>query len=217
MRVYKILQMTLLKRYFQSFMQVSIEGGFTNPQGYKKQTSHLFCTDVFMSKKLTDKQEMFCREYLLDLNATQAAIRAGYSEKTARNIAGNLLTKINIQMRISELKAQRCEEVKIDANWVLINAKRVFDRCMQDEPILTRDGDPVIVSTENGDLAAAYKFDSNGANKALDTIGKHVEVNAFKTNIDHSSSDGTMSPTAEGRDKRKARIQELLNAKSRGT
>lgn len=167
--------------------------------------------------KLTDKQELFCREYLIDLNATQAAIRAGYSEKTARNIAGNLLSKINIQVRISELKAQRCEEVKIDANWVLINAKRVFDRCMQDEPILTRDGDPVIVSTENGDLAAAYKFDSNGANKALDTIGKHVEVNAFKTIIDHSSSDGTMSPTAEGRDKRKARIQELLNAKSRGT
>lgn len=164
--------------------------------------------------KLTDKQEMFCREYLKDLNATQAAIRAGYSAKTANAAAGRLLSNVSIQARISELKQERIEEVKIDANWVLLNAKRVFDKCMQDEPVLDRNGDPIMVRTEQGELAAAYRFDSTGANKALDTIGKHVEVQAFSTKIDHTSSDGTMSPTAESRDKRKARIQELLNGRS---
>ncbi|EKO3523275.1 terminase small subunit [Vibrio fluvialis] len=164
--------------------------------------------------KLTDKQEMFCREYLIDLNATQAAIRAGYSAKTANAAAGRLLSNVSIQARISELKQERIEEVKIDANWVLLNAKRVFDKCMQDEPVLDRNGDPIMVRTEQGELAAAYRFDSTGANKALDTIGKHVEVQAFSTKIDHTSSDGTMSPTAESRDKRKARIQELLNGRS---
>jgi phage terminase small subunit len=43
--------------------------------------------------KLTDKQEMFCKEYLIDLNATQAAIRAGYSEKTANIIGRRKLIK----------------------------------------------------------------------------------------------------------------------------
>jgi hypothetical protein len=52
---------------------------------------------------------------------------------------------------------------------------------MQEEPILDRDGKPVTVVDGNGEIVAAYKFDSSGANKALDTIGKHVNVNAFGT------------------------------------
>ena len=54
--------------------------------------------------ELTDKQERFCYEYCLDLNASQAAIRAGYSESTARSIASALLTKINIKARIKEMQ-----------------------------------------------------------------------------------------------------------------
>mgnify|MGYP004707086033 CR=1 FL=1 len=58
---------------------------------------------------LTDKQEMFCREYLIDLNAKQAATRAGYSDNTARKIGSENLTKPDIQNRIAELKAERNE------------------------------------------------------------------------------------------------------------
>jgi len=64
---------------------------------------------------LNDKQGMFCREYLIDLNATQAAIRAGYSDETENRIASKLLSKVDIQNRIAELKAQRNEQVNIDA------------------------------------------------------------------------------------------------------
>ena len=129
--------------------------------------------------KLTDKQDAFCREYIVDFNATQAAIRSGYSEKTANRIASQLLSKLDIQARIAELMEARNKRVDINADWVLINAKRVFDRCMQDEPVTDRNGDPVMCKTEAGDLAAAYQFNANGANKALETIGKHVNVNAF--------------------------------------
>lgn len=52
--------------------------------------------------KLTAKQRRFCDEYLIDLNATQAAIRAGYSEKNARNIASENLAKPNIKAYIDE-------------------------------------------------------------------------------------------------------------------
>lgn len=53
---------------------------------------------------LTPKQEQFCIEYLIDFNGTAAAIRAGYSPKTARQIAAQNLSKLNIQNRIRELR-----------------------------------------------------------------------------------------------------------------
>lgn len=60
---------------------------------------------------LTDKQRLFCREYLTDLNATQAAIRAGYSEKTARSIGQENLTKPDIQAEVQRMMRKRVEMV----------------------------------------------------------------------------------------------------------
>lgn len=65
------------------------------------------------NQALSDKQEAFCREYLIDLNATQAAIRSGYSSKTAVAQSSRLLTKVNIQNRIAELKAKAAEDFGI--------------------------------------------------------------------------------------------------------
>lgn len=61
-------------------------------------------------QKLSAKQEQFCREYLVDLNATQAAIRAGYSAKTAAVIGNENLIKPYIAERIAELKQERAEK-----------------------------------------------------------------------------------------------------------
>lgn len=68
------------------------------------------------TSKLTDKQIFFCQEYLKDFNATQAAIRAGYSEDTARSIGNENLTKPNIQKLLSELKGDITQrnEITID-------------------------------------------------------------------------------------------------------
>ncbi len=62
---------------------------------------------------------MFCREYLIDLNATQAAIRAGYSAKTANRTASENLSKPYVQSRIAELKTQRNDLVGINATYAL--------------------------------------------------------------------------------------------------
>lgn len=119
--------------------------------------------------KLNDKQIRFCEEYLIDLNATQAAIRAGYSEKTAAVIGCENLTKPNIASFIAALKAKRSEKTTINAAWVLNAAKRVHDRCMQEEAVTDRQGAPT----------GEYKFEHYGANKALEIIGKHIDVQAF--------------------------------------
>ncbi|MFW5438107.1 terminase small subunit [Paenibacillus apiarius] len=68
---------------------------------------------------LTAKQNAFVQEYLIDLNATQAAIRAGYSAKTARKIGQENLTKPDIQKAIQEAMGERSERTEITADMVL--------------------------------------------------------------------------------------------------
>lgn len=139
--------------------------------------------------KLTDKQELFAREYLKDLNATQAAIRAGYSEKTARSVASENLSKPDIQQRIAELNQERLERVQIDADYVLRQAVKLHERCMQEvEPITDRRGEEV--KDEQG--RTIYGFDAKGAAAALKLVGEHITVQAFKTNIkaEHSGPNG---------------------------
>jgi phage terminase small subunit len=119
--------------------------------------------------KLTSRQQAFCEEYLIDLNALQAAIRAGYSEKTAKQIGSENLSKPDVAKYIAELKAERSLLTKIDAAWVLMSAKKVYDRCMQEEA----------VTDKEGATTGEYRFEHSGANAALGIIGKHVYVQAF--------------------------------------
>lgn len=125
--------------------------------------------------KLNDKQKRFCEEYLKDMNGTQAAIRAGYSEKTAKSIANENLTKPDIQTYIKELQAdvQKRNEISIDE--IVQNLIEIKNRCMQNVPVMTYDKvkkDYVQVQDENG--RGIWKFDAAGALKALDLLMKHL-------------------------------------------
>lgn len=71
------------------------------------------------TKKLTTKQKRFCDEYLIDLNATQAAIRAGYSEKSAKVIAAENLSKPNLKEHIEKRLAEKESELIADQNEVM--------------------------------------------------------------------------------------------------
>lgn len=72
-----------------------------------------------MARPLTKQQKRFAKEYVKDLNGTQAAIRASYSPKTAREQAARLLTKVNIVEFIQELQKKRSDKLEIDAEYVL--------------------------------------------------------------------------------------------------
>ena len=74
---------------------------------------------------MTPKQQRFVEEYLVDLNATQAAFRAGYAARSARAIAAENLAKPNIQARITALKQARSERTQIDADRVVQELARV--------------------------------------------------------------------------------------------
>lgn len=83
-------------------------------------------------KFLNPKQRRFCEEYLIDLNGQQAATRAGYSEKTARVIASELLTKPNILSYIQGLKDRRSERTEITADMVIKELAKIGFSNIQD-------------------------------------------------------------------------------------
>ena len=78
-----------------------------------------------MKNPLTELRERFCREYLIDLNATKAAVRAGYSKKGAAQAASFLLSIIKISARIQELQAARAERTDSKADRVIQEIKQV--------------------------------------------------------------------------------------------
>jgi phage terminase small subunit len=124
---------------------------------------------------LTDKQEAFCQQYLLDLNATQAAIRAGYSENTAAIIGHENLTKPNVASRVRELMAARADRVQVDADWVLGRLLEISNKCMEAKAVMVFDPvDKCLKQKETADGDLLYEFDAAGANKATELIGKHL-------------------------------------------
>ena len=160
--------------------------------------------------ELNQRQEMFCREYIKDLNGTQAAIRAGYSPRTADRMAYELLKKPEIQAFVLQSKAERVEEVKVDANYVLKRLIEIDEMDVAD--ILDDGGDflPIrkwpktwrttlsgldIAIINSGDTEAIIKkIKWPDKVKNLELLGKHIGVGAFSEKVDHTSSDGSMSP-----------------------
>jgi phage terminase small subunit len=124
-----------------------------------------------MAEEMTDKQKLFVKEYMKDLNATQSAIRAGYSEDTARQIGSENLSKPYIQEAIEKEMKERTAKVEIDAEYVLKGLKKVAERCMQEEEVMKYDYEKKsLVGT------GEYKFDSSGANKAFELLGKYLKL-----------------------------------------
>lgn len=124
-----------------------------------------------MGKGITAKHKRFCQEYIIDLNAGRAAIRAGYSKKTADQTASRLLRNVKIQAYLAELQKTVSEKLNLTAEWVISRFKEISDRCMTAVPVMEFDHDAKEMKP-----TGEYEFDSSGANKATEMIGKHLGV-----------------------------------------
>jgi phage terminase small subunit len=109
---------------------------------------------------LTEKQEVFVREYLTDLNASAAALRSGYKWG---DIGRQLLTKTHVQSAIQEAQQARAERTEITADLVVQETWKNYQRCV-----------------DAGDLSAA--------NKALELLGRHT--GAFPSRHEHTGTNG---------------------------
>lgn len=164
-------------------------------------------------KGLTDKQKRFCDEYLIDLNATQAAIRAGYSEKNADKIGSELLGKTRVSEYIQQRKKERVERTEITQDFVLRellaiasanttdyakvvekvgvdkDGKTVFYRTV--EPTLTED-----LTEDQKKALAVIKEGRNGLEvrphdkvRALELLGKHLGMWTEKLEVKEKKAD----------------------------
>lgn len=113
---------------------------------------------------LNPRQARFVDEFLVDLNATQAAIRAGYSEKTAESQGSRLLSNAKIADAIQARQAAISQDTKIDTAWVVEHLVEVVERCMQAAPVVIRG------EVQSGE----FQFDSKGAVSALGQLGKYT-------------------------------------------
>lgn len=126
---------------------------------------------------LNPKQQRFVEEYLIDMNATQAAIRAGYSAKSARIAGPRLLLNDVIKHAIQSKHLEIQSRTQVTVDFVIGGLVEVANRCMQKVPVM--EFDPVTKGrrqAEDDEGKGVWQFDSGGANKALELLGKHLGV-----------------------------------------
>ncbi len=156
-----------------------------------------------MNAKLTPKQQCFIDEYLIDLNASRAAIRAGYSKNSARQIGVENLSKPVIAAAVAMAKRERSGATKVDAEWVLRQAVELHQRCMQEiRPVLNP---KTRKQLHDDDGNALFSFNAAAANRALELIGKHVEIGAWKDRVEVSNEISLVERINAGR----ARVRKL--------
>ena len=110
---------------------------------------------------------------MVDLNATQAAIRAGYSEKTAKQIATENLAKPVLQEAIAEQRRKLSENTGITVEYIVQRLEENLGKALVEVP----------VKDCNGAETGVYKYDGAVANKAIELLGK--TIGAFTDNIKH--------------------------------
>ena len=136
--------------------------------------------------RLTDRQKRFCDEYLIDLNATQAAIRAGYSEKTASRIGPELLGKTCVSGYLDKRRQARIDRTQITQDFVLEELLKIAKADGTDYAIVGKRNRVTLTPTEDlppekRAAVAAVKKGKNGVEiktydklKALELLGRHL-------------------------------------------
>ncbi len=125
---------------------------------------------ILKKENLNIRQQRFVSEYAKDLNGKQAAIRAGFSEKTAESQASRLLRNVKVSIAVKAALHKVEEKAIVTASYVLKSLKEVAEHCRKRRPI-----------------------DSAGANRALELLGKHLTI--FTEKVEHSGRiDGDLVP-----------------------
>ncbi|MCY1715214.1 terminase small subunit [Caproiciproducens galactitolivorans] len=144
-----------------------------------------------MAERLTAKQQRFIDEYLIDLNATQAAIRAGYSEKTATSIGAENLTKPYIRTEIDKRMKSKQDSAIADQDEVLRTLTRVLRREEMEHSVVVAkkhkssydsNGKKKIVDEETPEVVAIPSKLSD-VNKAAELLGRRYALWTDNTNV----------------------------------
>ena len=131
---------------------------------------------------LTNKQKLFCKEYIIDFNGTQAAIRAGYSKKCAKQDSCRMLTYAYLSKYISKLLKPKLDKLDITVESILKDIIEIKERCMQKVPIMEWDK-----KAGKKMPTGEWEFDASAALKATEQLAKYKKM--FTDKIEHSSGE----------------------------
>lgn len=143
------------------------------------------CTRTYASRWMTDKQAIFFEEYLVDLNATQAAIRSGYSAKTANRIGSENLSKPVIKQAISLVMTERSMRTRITAAKVLTDIEMIKQNAMQT------------------DAHGKWMIEHSAALKACELQGRHLKM--FTDKLEVEVTDNLAERMQRAREREKSR------------
>ena len=137
--------------------------------------------DTIEEKELSAKQELFCQEFLIDLIASRAYKRAGFNpanDNVAAVEGHRLVRNPNINFRISELMDERSKKILIDGFHVMQTLLEINSRCMSKvTPVLEYDPtERKMIQKEDEAGNRVYEFDSQGAVRSIELIGKHLKM-----------------------------------------
>lgn len=167
--------------------------------------------------KLTARQKTFVAEYLVSLNATQAAIKAGYSKRTAEVQASRLLRNVHVAAAVQKAMEKRAQRTEIDQDRVLGWIEETAERCRNVKLVTDKKGKPLMLPTDevcpicegektldigeairrdcpsckaSGRLlsAAVVSFEPFAVLKAAELAGKHLKM--FTDKHEHTGKDG---------------------------
>lgn len=159
-------------------------------------TGYLEMPDLDLSL-LGDKEKIFVLKYITNgYNGATAAKDSGHPSSASVR----LLKKDSIRAVIAVHMNARCKILGVDANWVLDNAVKLFDRCMQTEKVIDQYG-----------ATGEFKFDAANAIKALNIIGKHVDVRAFDPDLVVVATDSAVMDRLVAARKRCSEQDSLVN------
>lgn len=125
---------------------------------------------------LNDRQRRFVEEYVASptLNATKAAIAAGYSAKTAHAQASRLLKDVKVHAAVEAELALRSKRVRITQDWVLKQLRKNYRRAMQVELVRDNEGNPT----------GEHQYEGAVANKSLELMGRHLGMFVDRSEVE---------------------------------
>ena len=127
---------------------------------------------------MTEKQKRFIDEYLIDLNATAAASRAGYRDS---GIGRQLMTKNNVLQEINKKISARSQRTQYSQDNVVNYLLEIKERCMQARPVVNTRGQQVQDEAGNN----LWTFDAKNALRAIELLGKHMGMFKDKLQLEN--------------------------------
>lgn len=130
--------------------------------------------DLTKLERLPKRYQLFADGIIEHGHITKAARDAGYAERSAHVQGSRLMKHVKIKAYLAQVSAISSANTGVSNEYVISTLKEMVERCMQKAKVLDKKGDQVYIETASGDVVPAYTFNSAGAAKGLELIGKHL-------------------------------------------